>query len=705
MSCCIIHVGMHKTGTTSIQQSLKGFEDEDFVYFVDKSWQGNHSRAIFRLLESRGAGIPNPRKKSQVFRDVNKSVRRNLTRAVESLEGRNLIISGEGLIVLNKEELERLRCLFESFGVEVKIVAYVRPPAAFMTSVYLQRLKSGTRFELNPDGDYGNYQSRFRKFDEVFGQENVLLWKFDPKDFYQNCVVRDFCRRLDIEIPTARIVRVNESFSLEAAGLLYQYRKFSAAEESGLNEVDGYRLLVQLLTQIGGSKFRFSPDILIPILEKNTNDIKWMESRLGVTLHENIGKSLPADIRTEADMLATSAKTIDDLKKLLGPNAPPGISGKTPNEIAMMVHALRLSSVSSVQNPVPERGMINEAKKSEPDLLESKANNTRSANQSGLGDESAIKEIHFFVHIPKTAGTSFRIALQQNPIVRMLYDYGDRSSESSSELKEVRARELLPDHPVFHLGKYNFLCGHVNYQRYAQCVREENVISIVRNPVERIVSEYQHLKRHGGLTASFEEFSSSAKQQNKQWRLLKGLKIDQGALIGLTSHYKFFIELFSNTLKLPVQAISINNAPLSDTEERFNITPEAIKAAYQYNKKDMSFFFNLVQRFAESIAKVGYRTIPDDNTTWNCRIDNGKRVMGWLACGHNDCFFIVIGVNGESRVVVSLDQPRQDLIDKGLSDNAVCGFSYPLALLGISQGDRITVEVLGSAKFQKSFDV
>ena len=32
MSTCIIHVGMHKTGTTSIQQSLNGYSDDEFYY-------------------------------------------------------------------------------------------------------------------------------------------------------------------------------------------------------------------------------------------------------------------------------------------------------------------------------------------------------------------------------------------------------------------------------------------------------------------------------------------------------------------------------------------------------------------------------------------------------------------------------------------------------------------------------------------------
>ncbi len=51
MSKCIIHIGMHKTGSTSIQKSLDGFHDQEFFY-AHLGNTPNHSLAIFSLFSS-----------------------------------------------------------------------------------------------------------------------------------------------------------------------------------------------------------------------------------------------------------------------------------------------------------------------------------------------------------------------------------------------------------------------------------------------------------------------------------------------------------------------------------------------------------------------------------------------------------------------------------------------------------------------------
>jgi hypothetical protein len=178
-----------------------------------------------------------------------------------------------------------------------------------------------------------------------------------------------------------------------------------------------------------------------------------------------------------------------------------------------------------------------------------------------------------------------------------------------------------------------------------------------------------------------------------------------GALIGLTSHYKYFVEVFSNRLGLPMEPIAVNQAPHSDAEGRINIPQDEIKSAYLYNKQDVDFFFEKVRIFSELVRGAGYNTIPASDTNWNCLISGRKRVMGWLSCAETDCYFVSISVNGERRAVISLDQSRDDVYSMGLSENPMCGFSYPLALLGAEKGDKVTVGVLGAPEFAKTLPV
>ncbi len=700
MSRCIIHIGMHKTGTSSIQQSLNGLANETYVY-ANIDGHPNHSSALAKLFtEHQDVKIKDLNERS-VLNGLGSNVNFDgfgaLDRMIEEADGRDLLLSGEGIAFFSKNALEKFRKYFSSRFDDLNIVAAVRAPAGYMASAFQEPIKRGGLNYQNFAKRYRSYKKTFKKFDEVFGRQNVQLWKFDPLSFPNGCAVQDFCCRLGIDFPVEQpIIRVNESISREAMGLLFTYRKLG--EVLGAMKMTGpqNKLLVRQVMRIGTSKFRFSPDVVRPILDKNRADIEWMEVRLGQSLYENLGKSQPGDVRGEEDLLTSKPETINDLCTMLGNYAPSGVTGQTSNEVALLVHSLRRLSRL-------ERLEITPAGNSRPNhvLVNPQSGSIRKGQKGG----DAMKKIYFFVHIPKTAGTSFRKALQQNESVSMIYDYGEKFPESSRELLKIDPLTLTPSNAIFHEQKHNILCGHVNYQRYAHCVSENNIISIVRNPVERIVSEYQHLKRLAGLSISFEEFYSNTIQQDKQWKLLKGLGAEAEVLIGLTSHYKYFVELFSDKFALPIETISINKAPVTDTDDRFSIDAHSIKAAYQLNKKDIIYFFRLARRFAATLDKIGYKTIPKKDAAWNCRIESGTRVVGWFSCRETDCYFVVIKINGENRVIVSLDQYRKDVFAKGLSKSPVCGFTYPLSLLGAEQGDIVSVGILGRPKLERTLTI
>ena len=347
MTRCVIHIGMHKTGSTSIQGSLQGFRDDRFLY-ADLGGGGNHSLAIYSLFAANPAGHHLHRtRNAEAVRAYIRNARSNLKRSISATEGRALLISGEDIGVLPQPSLSRLREYLRRHFDEIEVMAYVRPPAAFMTSSFQQRIKTGgfKRFDL--DRLYRNYRPAFEKFDAVFGRENVQLWKFDPTVFPDGCVVQDFCARLGIALPSQRILRLNGSLSRRAVALLYTYRNFG--EKYGASTMKGGQA-VKLGLRLAGEKFRLSPDLLRPILEKNRSDLEWMEARLGQPLEEEIGDHRPGDVREEWDLLRPDPKAVSDLLGLLGESAPKGVRGETPDEVAQLVHALR-------EQQAPERGV------------------------------------------------------------------------------------------------------------------------------------------------------------------------------------------------------------------------------------------------------------------------------------------------------------------------------------------------------------
>lgn len=336
MKNCIIHIGMHKTGTSSIQQSLKGFEDDSFVY-ADIDGRPNHSLALLNVFSEKESkdGI-----NYSSNEDLSKEILLRLSDSIQQCGDRTYIVSGEGISFFSKSELSNMYQYFGSYFDNVTIAAAVRAPSAYMASAFQEGMKRGGKDYLNIEHRYKKYKNIFSKFDEVFGRDNVCLWKFDPSVYKNGCAVQDFCNRFGISLSDEKIVRVNESISREVVGLLLTYRKL--AKHLGSMSMTGPQnaRLVKALEGIGDTKFCFSPDVVRYVLAKNRKDMDWIESRLGESLHEELGEHQAGDVREEADLLKHDHKVIDRLLSILGDQVPDGNNGETAEEIALLVHAI-----------------------------------------------------------------------------------------------------------------------------------------------------------------------------------------------------------------------------------------------------------------------------------------------------------------------------------------------------------------------------
>jgi hypothetical protein len=312
-------------------------------------------------------------------------------------------------------------------------------------------------------------------------------------------------------------------------------------------------------------------------------------------------------------------------------------------------------------------------------------------------------KVFFFVHIPKTAGTSFRRTLEKKEKVAMFYDYGEKDPESNKALLDkVRGTGYLSDTLIFSPDKLNVICGHVYFKKYAPCVKPQNVLAIMRNPIERLVSEYQHLVRHRGFSKSFSQFISSPGEINKQYKWLKGISVSSGSLIGLTSHYGSFLALASQRMGVRLEPTLLNKAPPLDVKKRHAISPSDINKAFELNQKDLALFRSVAKSFSGLLRQFGVKTTPEVGRKYNCRIDRARRIVGWVGSSDRECFFVTLMVNKKFRAIVGLDQPRKQIANGGLSENEICGFSYPLFLLGANPGDQVEMKLLGARQFRKT---
>lgn len=315
----IIHIGMHKTGTTSIQESLKyGLKNDDY-YFLDLG-HSNHSIPIYSLFCDDPINYYIHKFKNLTIKQIesyNNANKDLLMKELKNNKTKNIIISGEDINKLSIEGLRKLKSFINNSYEDIHIIGYVREVSSYMQSMFQQKVKGGGLKDFDIEGTYPYYKNTFEKFDIVFGKENVNLWKFEPKDFYKNNIVLDFCNHLGIKFDESKIVYANESLSEEALRILYIFRKYGPTLGNENYPLFKNEILLNLISGIGTNKFEFSYLLVKKILDVHKSDIEWMENRINAKL---INKNLENGIKSELDLLNISEELSSVVLKLYNIN-------------------------------------------------------------------------------------------------------------------------------------------------------------------------------------------------------------------------------------------------------------------------------------------------------------------------------------------------------------------------------------------------
>lgn len=341
---CYLHIGMHKTGTSSIQDTLFAVGDAEHIYYANISGIANHGGPLINIFSKTAATHHANIKRGLTAAEI--AGRRNLYLAdllstMRAHPDKNMVISGEGITTLEEDELVALRQVLAEVFSDIRVIGYVRSPKSYMESAFQQSVK-GFSAQLNLQALYPEYRLRFEKFDRVFGRDRVLLRKFVPAEFPGQCVVTDFCRIIGWPIASEQIVRTNESMSFTAVSMLFAYRKYGPGYGVGHGVMYENSRLVEKLATLTGPKLHFSDHLVADVLQSKYADVRWMEARLAATLDDRAGTG-EGGIDSEDALLQIDPASVAALIQLIDPEKrPPGVSGNSPQEVAHLVHSLRL---------------------------------------------------------------------------------------------------------------------------------------------------------------------------------------------------------------------------------------------------------------------------------------------------------------------------------------------------------------------------
>ncbi len=122
-----------------------------------------------------------------------------------------------------------------------------------------------------------------------------------------------------------------------------------------------------------------------------------------------------------------------------------------------------------------------------------------------------------YLHVPKTGGTSVRMAAAEYfGDEAMLYDYGAAAHRTSPIVRELFYENKEPERLVEWIQEngVQFISGHFRMNRYPALFPEASLITWVRDPVARVVSQHQHRTRSLGEKRPLDEWAEKPKWQN-----------------------------------------------------------------------------------------------------------------------------------------------------------------------------------------------
>lgn len=197
-----------------------------------------------------------------------------------------------------------------------------------------------------------------------------------------------------------------------------------------------------------------------------------------------------------------------------------------------------------------------------------------------------------FVHIPKTAGTSFRLGFEQyvGNQERLLFDYGEHANKTSDFIREMlKTGDFWPLCKRVREHSFDMLAGHLPAKNYVHMFGVSSSVTFLRDPVQRVISEYQHARRHNGYQKDFEAFIRNPRNQNKQSRLLRGVVPDALGFIGITERYGESLAGINEMLGIAIPE-SVSNKGRENIAEPYVLAADVRDELEALNRADIRLY-------------------------------------------------------------------------------------------------------------------
>jgi hypothetical protein len=282
MKHLFLHVGMYKTGSTSIQATFFANRDRlagEGLHYLDHAQA--HSRLVARAFNGAASGTPG--REAQTARQV-------ISDFIARVDSGRLIISGEGIARMLPADVRPLLVFLRERVDRLTVVCFVRPPVGYISSNTQQRIRGGLSMAALRRVSAPSYRSHIKKFQDCADLAELVLQLWDRKVLQRGCSIATMlaiCGARPTLYDELALHQENGSMTRAGAALLLALNEAGLpvrrdAEARGADRT-ARRHAVRLANALPGPRFEVPPALVAAALElpEVQADLDWIEAQLG----------------------------------------------------------------------------------------------------------------------------------------------------------------------------------------------------------------------------------------------------------------------------------------------------------------------------------------------------------------------------------------------------------------------------------------
>ncbi len=332
----ILHIGMPKTGTSTLQQALCSHPELlgrfGVLYPHPMFDQSNHNMVATLFHDeqsmprefSRGGSVP-----LETIRDDGRAFWADVSQQIRRSDAETVVLSGEYFFFMRDEWMVELQVLLADLFDDIHVVAYVRHPADHYLAFMQQTVKASFVIQSPAEVRMSSRVNLGRYLDAFDGSVSVRPFEREALD--GGSVVTDFVGRFlpgGVELAKGiEVVDLNESMSAEAMCILQSFRRHGWPEENNrfaVQSTDAIAALRAAGDRIAQTRAELRPAIRAALNRKYQKDIDWLASTFDVAFAPDASRADPADAEPEGwrshelrDILEVDPAQVDHVLYLL----------------------------------------------------------------------------------------------------------------------------------------------------------------------------------------------------------------------------------------------------------------------------------------------------------------------------------------------------------------------------------------------------